>query len=49
VVYVSCNLSTLARDLQTLSAKYEVAEITALDMFPQTEYLETVVVLTARH
>jgi 23S rRNA (uracil1939-C5)-methyltransferase len=48
LVYVSCNLATLARDLQKLCSLYEIRGISALDMFPQTEYLETVVVLTQR-
>ncbi len=47
--YVSCDPTTLARDLKWLTnAKYRLASITALDMFPQTYHVETVVKLTMR-
>jgi 23S rRNA (uracil1939-C5)-methyltransferase len=43
VVYISCNVSTLARDLNYLQASgYEVIEVTPFDMFPQTSHIETV-------
>ena len=43
IVYVSCNPSTLARDLQILlDHQYEIESITALDLFPQTHHVETV-------
>ncbi|MCL2144905.1 MAG: 23S rRNA (uracil(1939)-C(5))-methyltransferase RlmD [Endomicrobia bacterium] len=47
MVYVSCNLSTLARDLTAItdSGKYKIKEITPVDMFPQTYHVETVVLL----
>ncbi|MDP4086330.1 MAG: 23S rRNA (uracil(1939)-C(5))-methyltransferase RlmD [Bacillota bacterium] len=45
MVYVSCNPSTLAKDIQTLSPKYEVKYIQPIDMFPQTAHIETVVLL----
>jgi 23S rRNA (uracil1939-C5)-methyltransferase len=45
VVYVSCNPATLARDLKTLSSKYQVEEVKPFDMFPQTSHVETVVKL----
>ena len=45
--YVSCDPTTLARDLKLLTkAKYKIDSITALDMFPQTYHVETVVKLT---
>jgi 23S rRNA (uracil1939-C5)-methyltransferase len=45
--YVSCDPTTLARDLKRLTkAKYNIDSITALDMFPQTYHVETVVKLT---
>ena len=45
--YVSCDPTTLARDLKLLTkATYKIDSITALDMFPQTYHVETVVKLT---
>lgn len=49
VVYVSCNPSTQARDLQLLSEKYDVTAIQTVDMFPHTHHIETVVKLMLRH
>ncbi|WP_310172516.1 23S rRNA (uracil(1939)-C(5))-methyltransferase RlmD [Neobacillus niacini] len=40
LIYVSCNPSTLAKDIQTLSPKYEVKYIQPVDMFPQTAHVE---------
>lgn len=41
IVYVSCNPSTLARDLGFLSQHgYEVLEAQPVDMFPWTEHIE---------
>ncbi|WP_155286518.1 23S rRNA (uracil(1939)-C(5))-methyltransferase RlmD [Lacticaseibacillus zhaodongensis] len=42
-VYISCNPSTLARDLQALSSVYRVEFIQSVDMFPQTARCEAVV------
>jgi 23S rRNA (uracil1939-C5)-methyltransferase len=41
IVYVSCNPSTLARDIARL-AGYRIASVVAFDMFPQTAHVETV-------
>lgn len=46
VVYVSCNPSTLAKDISVLSAKYKVEGIQPVDMFPQTAHVETVVLMS---
>jgi 23S rRNA (uracil1939-C5)-methyltransferase len=44
VSYVSCDPSVLARDLRRfLDAGYKVDSITAIDLFPQTHHVETVV------
>jgi len=43
IVYVSCNPTTLSRDLSILSAKYDITEIQPVDMFPHTYHIETVV------
>ncbi|HEO7536288.1 TPA: 23S rRNA (uracil(1939)-C(5))-methyltransferase RlmD [Streptococcus agalactiae] len=45
MVYVSCNTSTLARDLLTLTKVYHVHYIQSVDMFPHTARTEAVVKL----
>ena len=46
LVYVSCNPEALARDLPKLSlAGFAVESVKAVDMFPQTAHIETVVAL----
>ena len=45
IIYISCNPVTLARDINTLKEKYEIKEISAFDMFPQTYHVETILVL----
>lgn len=45
LVYVSCNASTLARDLVELTKKYRVKYLQPIDMFPQTARTECVVKL----
>ncbi|QHS24197.1 23S rRNA (uracil(1939)-C(5))-methyltransferase RlmD [Virgibacillus sp. MSP4-1] len=43
IVYVSCNPSTLARDLNILTeGGYETKEVQPVDMFPQTSHVECV-------
>lgn len=46
ISYVSCDPSTLARDLRLLCENaYEIESIIAIDLFPQTHHIETVVKL----
>ena len=47
VVYVSCNPATLARDILRFNAfGYTLSRVKAVDMFPRTCHVETVVKLT---
>lgn len=48
MVYVSCNVSTLARDLVSLTKVYDVAYIQSVDMFPHTARTEAVVKLVKK-
>jgi 23S rRNA (uracil1939-C5)-methyltransferase len=45
IVYVSCDPTTLARDLRTLQPHYRIAALHLVDLFPQTSHVETVVEL----
>ena len=50
VVYISCNPDTLARDLKYLvKYGYEVLKVCPVDLFPFTEHVESVVLLTKVH
>lgn len=47
IVYISCNPETQARDLEYLIQRgYSVQAIQPVDMFPQTNHVETVVLMT---
>ncbi|MEO1772784.1 23S rRNA (uracil(1939)-C(5))-methyltransferase RlmD [Candidatus Enterococcus ferrettii] len=48
LIYISCNVSTLARDLKPLSEIYTVDYLQSVDMFPQTARCEVVVKLTKK-
>jgi 23S rRNA (uracil-5-)-methyltransferase RumA len=47
-VYISCNPSTLARDLITLTEAYDVDWLQSIDMFPETARCECIVKLSLR-
>ncbi len=49
IVYVSCNPTTLARDLAILAPYYDIRAVQPVDMFPQTYHIETVVKLEKKH
>ena len=49
VVYVSCDVGTLARDIKIFGEKgYELKEYTPADLFPRTAHVETVALLSQR-
>lgn len=48
LIYVSCDVVTLARDLNILKEKFEILECTPVDMFPNTYHVECVVLLRLR-
>ncbi len=45
IVYISCNPATQARDLLLLAKKYELVQVTPVDMFPHTQHTESVALL----
>jgi PAS domain S-box-containing protein len=45
LIYVSCNPKTMADDLVYLLRIYDLAEIKAVDMFPNTKHVETIAFL----
>ena len=48
IIYVSCNPSTQARDIEILKEKYIPVKVQAVDMFPHTQHVENVVLLTKK-
>ncbi len=48
VIYVSCNPSTLAKNLSILSKQYQVEYIQPIDMFPHTASVESLTLLTRK-
>ena len=45
VVYVSCNPSTLAKNLSILKERYEIEKVIPIDLFPQTAHVESITIL----
>ena len=57
IIYVSCDPATLARDIKLLREgaagnegdRYDVVEVTPVDMFPHTSHVETVCLLSKKN
>ena len=45
IVYISCEPSTLARDIEILKEQYEITNVQPVDMFPRSYHVETIVLL----
>ncbi len=45
IIYLSCDVKTLARDVKSFSEKYEISHVYPIRMFPQTIAMETLVIL----
>ena len=45
IIYISCDLATLSRDLNIIKDKYTIEKIKLYDMFPQTHHVESMAVL----
>ena len=49
IVYVSCDLATVARDVKRfLEEGYRLEHIEASDLFPNTAHVETLVILESK-
>ncbi len=45
LIYVSCELTALRRDLELLQECFTITKVQPLDLFPQTKHVETIVLL----
>lgn len=45
IIYISCNPSTLAKNLAVLQNRYQVKRMVPLDMFSQTQHVESITLL----
>ena len=46
IIYISCDVSTLARDLEHLVKDYNITTIQPVDMFPRSFHVETICALS---
>lgn len=49
ITYVSCNPTTMARDCELLSEKYDIINVKPVDMFPQTYHIEAIAKLRLKN
>lgn len=49
IVYISCDLATLIRDLKILLPSYRIENIFGYDFYPHTPHIETMVILASRN
>ena len=45
IIYISCDPTTLTRDLKELRGKYDISNVSIADMFPNTYHCESITVL----
>jgi 23S rRNA (uracil1939-C5)-methyltransferase len=48
LIYVSCNPTTMARDVQRLQGRFRLDKVRPVDMFPHTYHIESVALLNRR-
>ena len=48
MIYISCDPTTLTRDLKELRGKYDISNVSIADMFPNTYHCESITVLKRR-
>lgn len=48
IIYISCDPTTLTRDLKELRGKYDISNVSIADMFPNTYHCESITVLKRR-
>ena len=48
LIYVSCNVSTQARDIAYMLDMYDIVYIQPVDMFPQTSHIENIIVMNIK-
>ena len=49
LIYSSCSVETLSKDIQKLSIQYRMIKIQLFDLFPHTEHFETLVMLERKN